>query len=98
MGWADARRAAEAAFDYVVIDSAPLLPVADSLLLGRHVDGVILSVMHDHSLVASVAEAQHRLRSVGANILGVVVNGISPHGGDYGYGYAYGGPAVTVSA
>lgn len=90
--WSAVRAAAEAEFDFVVIDSAPILPVADSLLLARHVDGVLLSVLHDHSRVASVAESQHRLMTIGANVLGVVVNGIEPKGGRYGY-TAYGYPS-----
>jgi len=94
--WAAVRAAVEAEYDFVVIDSAPVLPVVDSLLLARHVDGVLLSVMHDHSRVASVAEAQHRLMSIGANVLGVVVNGVEPRGGGYGYA-AYGYPADPAS-
>jgi capsular exopolysaccharide synthesis family protein len=90
--WAGVRAAVEADYDFVVIDSAPVLPVVDSLLLARHVDGVLLSVLHDHSRVASVAESQHRLMSIGANLLGVVLNGIEPHGTRYGYA-AYGYPA-----
>ncbi|MBO0701010.1 MAG: CpsD/CapB family tyrosine-protein kinase, partial [Zavarzinella sp.] len=102
--WAAIRAAVETQYDFVVIDSAPVLPVVDSLLLARHVDGVLLSVMHDHSRVAAVAEAQHRLLSIGANVLGVVLNGVEPHGRAYGYGYGYGyradptGPVETVPA
>jgi polysaccharide biosynthesis transport protein len=93
--WAGVRSEAEAAWDFIVIDSAPILPVVDSLLLARHVDGVLLSVLHDHSRVASVAESQHRLLSIGANLLGVVLNGVEPKGGRYGYA-AYGYPVRTA--
>jgi len=38
-----------AEFDFVILDSHPLLPATDSLLIGQHVDGVIISVLHDVS-------------------------------------------------
>ncbi|MGL4423332.1 MAG: polysaccharide biosynthesis tyrosine autokinase, partial [Gemmataceae bacterium] len=36
-------------FDFIVVDSCPVLPVADSLLVGQHVDGVVISVLQDIS-------------------------------------------------
>jgi succinoglycan biosynthesis transport protein ExoP len=64
-----------AAYEYVVIDSPPLLPVADGLAMARDVDGVLLSVLRDVSHLPSVAEAQKRLMAVRANVLGVVLSG-----------------------
>lgn len=64
-----------ATHDYVVIDSTPLLPVADGLAMARDVDGVVLSVLRDVSELQFVAEAQKRLAAVGANVLGVVLSG-----------------------
>jgi Mrp family chromosome partitioning ATPase len=64
-------------FDFVIVDSAPVLPVADSLLLGKLVDGVLLSILRDVSRTPMVLSAQERLRMTGARILGAVVNGIS---------------------
>ena len=87
--WSALRASVESAYDFVIIDSSPVLPVVDSLLLARHVDAVILAIMHDKSKVASVAETQHRLGSIGANLLGAVLNGIEPKGGRYGYAYTY---------
>ncbi len=63
-------------FDYVVIDAGPVLKVADPLLVGQHVDAVIVSVLKDVSRVPRVYEAIERLRSVGITILGSVVNGV----------------------
>jgi succinoglycan biosynthesis transport protein ExoP len=66
-----------AQFEYVVIDSGPLLKVADSLMVGQHVDAAILSVLRDVSKVPNVYQACERLRSVGITVLGAVVNGVN---------------------
>jgi succinoglycan biosynthesis transport protein ExoP len=71
-------------FDYVVIDSGPILKVADSLLVGQHVDAAILSVLKDRSKVASIYEACERLRSVGITVLGAVVNGVNDDAARHG--------------
>jgi hypothetical protein len=63
-------------FDYVILDSCPVLPVADSLLVAQHADGVILSILGDQSRVPRVHAAQQRLAALGARVLGAVVNGL----------------------
>src|SRR5205085_3969421 len=62
-------------YDFIVVDSCPILPVADSLLLGQHVDGVIFSILRDVSRLPSIQAAQHKLRSLGVRTLGAVVIG-----------------------
>ena len=64
-------------FDYIVIDSGPVLKVADPLLVGQHVDAAIVSVLRDVSKIPNVYEACERLRSVGITVLGAVVNGVN---------------------
>jgi polysaccharide biosynthesis transport protein len=64
-------------FEYVVIDSGPVLKVADSLMVGQHVDAAVVSVLRDSSKVPNVYEACERLRSVGIVVLGAVVNGVN---------------------
>jgi capsular exopolysaccharide synthesis family protein len=64
-------------YEYIIIDSAPLLPVVDSLLIGQHADGVILSVMREVSQLPLVNTAVERLESVGVRLLGVIVNGVA---------------------
>src|SRR5262249_37756301 len=71
-------------FDYVVIDSGPVLKVADSLLVGQHVDAAILSVLKDASKVPNVYEACERLRSVGITVMGAVVNGVNDDAAQHG--------------
>ena len=74
--WKAIKEELEAGYDFVVVDSGPVLLVSDSLLMARDADGVLLSVLLDVSRVASVEETRDRLKTVGANVLGVVVNGV----------------------
>lgn len=81
-------------YDCIIIDSAPVLPVADTLTLAPHATGVIFS--------ASVADADRRsveaglalLGRIGVRILGVVATNVDKsqagRGEGYGYGYGYG--------
>jgi polysaccharide biosynthesis transport protein len=62
--------------DFLIVDSPPVLPVADSLLISQHVDAVILSVMRDVSRIHHVREAHDRLAALGVRILGAVMNGV----------------------
>jgi succinoglycan biosynthesis transport protein ExoP len=74
-------------YEYIIIDSAPLLPVVDSLLLGQHADGVVLSVLREVSQLPLISSAAERLESVGIRILGVIANGVAADIRMYRYGY-----------
>ena len=63
-------------YDFIIIDTAPVLPVADALLLGPQIDGVLLSVMLDHSQMHKVHAAHQLLNEVNIPVLGAVVNGV----------------------
>jgi Mrp family chromosome partitioning ATPase len=78
-------------FDFIVVDSHPVLPAADALLLSRQADGVILSVLREVSQTPRVYAASRRLESVGARVLGAVVNGATPD-------EAYANPALAQPA
>ena len=71
-------------FDYVIIDSGPVLKIADPLLIGQHVDAAIVSVLRDVSKVPKVYECCERLRSVGITVLGSVVNGVNDDAARHG--------------
>jgi capsular exopolysaccharide synthesis family protein len=66
-----------AEYDFVVIDSHPILTANDALLIGQHVDGVILSILRDVSQAPRVYAACQRLTTLGIRVLGAVVNGTS---------------------
>lgn len=84
-------------FDIVIVDSPPVLPVADAMSLSSFCDGVLLVLRIRKGVVLSSEKAVDTLRSVDANLLGVLVNQVSreSHYSDYGsYGYSgYGGYA-----
>jgi capsular exopolysaccharide synthesis family protein len=69
-------------FDIIVVDSSPVLPVADALLIGQQVDGVVLSVLCEVSRLNNLYAAWQRVQEHGGQPLGVVINGVS--GGKYG--------------
>lgn len=84
-------------FDYVLIDSPPVLPVADPATIASLVDGVYLVTRIRKGVKLTAQKAKETLDRVGANWLGVIVNGIdeNPHYSEYGYQYGnysyYGG-------
>jgi capsular exopolysaccharide synthesis family protein len=72
-------------FDFIIVDSAPVLPVADTLLLCQHVDATLFSVLRDVSQVPKVEAAYQRIAALGVPTLGAVVLGIDVPA-SYGYG------------
>lgn len=74
-----------ALYDYVLIDSPPILPVTDSVILSRYVDGVVLVLKGASTPRRVVNDARKRLQSVGARVLGVVLNNVDVSSGDYYY-------------
>ncbi len=63
-------------FDFIIIDSHPVLGATDSLLIGQHVDGVLVSLMRDVSQMHNVHAATQQLNSLGIRVLGAVVSGM----------------------
>jgi capsular exopolysaccharide synthesis family protein len=81
--------------DYVLVDAAPLLPVADARGLAAHTDGVLLAVRHGSTRMEQLAETAAAVDRVGAKTLGVVLTMVpstgdlaSAHAHGYEYGYA----------
>jgi len=74
-------------FDFVIVDSCPVLPVADALLIAQHVDGVVFSIMQDISQLPKVMTASEKLTQLNIPLIGAVVNGIKQEVYSYGYNY-----------
>jgi polysaccharide biosynthesis transport protein len=77
-------------YHVIIIDTPPILPVADALVLGPHTDGAVLSAMRDVSRVPAIRLACERLSQLRTPILGVVIAGLACHPNDY-YHTAYSG-------
>jgi non-specific protein-tyrosine kinase len=74
--------------DYVVIDTAPLLPVADGSEVAALADGTLLVVRHSVTTDAQIKRAMASLRRVDAKLLGLVLNRVpTKRNSEYGYTY-----------
>jgi receptor protein-tyrosine kinase len=78
--------------DFVLVDSPPILPVADSTGLAVLVDGVLLSVRYGVTRKDQLQQAAATLQRVGARTLGIILNIVPPkaeiaHALGHGYGY-----------
>lgn len=76
-------------FDYVMVDSAPILLVADGPTLASQVDGAIVVVDGSHTRSSSLRATLDALKKAQANIVGVVVNKLKRPRFGYGYSYPY---------
>jgi capsular exopolysaccharide synthesis family protein len=91
-----------AAYDYVILDAPPVLPVADSTGLAVLADGVLLSIRHGSTTREQLQRTRDTLDRVGATTFGVVLNMVPVRDEaslTNGYGYDYddaGGPAPAV--
>jgi capsular exopolysaccharide synthesis family protein len=75
-------------FNIILLDSSPILPVADAAILSSQVDGTIMVERELVSRRANVINALARLGSAGGRILGTVFVGSDSNEG-YGYNYSY---------
>lgn len=76
-------------YDYVLVDSPPILAVTDPGAIASRVDGVLVTLRINAQARHTATQSVEILRELGANLLGVIVNGVDA-GGSYGYrGYNY---------
>lgn len=75
-------------FDYVLVDTPPVTVVTDSAIVGALGDGVLLVVDAQGTRKNSLRQAMRELDSVGARVLGTVLNNVASSNGEYAaYGY-----------
>jgi capsular exopolysaccharide synthesis family protein len=89
IAWAQER------YDQILIDAPPSLAVSDVQIIGRVVDGALITVRPDRNRRKMVLRAAENLTALGCPLIGIVVNHLNAKEGDeyaygYGYGYAYG--------
>ena len=88
-------------YDLVIIDTPPVLPVADALIMGRWADGAVMAARFDASRLPLVERANRQIIAAGIPVLGVVVNGVKGQDqayGSYSYSYSYPGRQDPVVA
>jgi capsular exopolysaccharide synthesis family protein len=82
-------------FDYVIIDTPPLMAVTDPAVVATRVDGILLTIRISKRSQQDCVRSAELLASLGANQLGVIVNGVDSRDKYGGYGYGgyrqYGG-------
>ena len=77
-------------YDHVLIDSAPLLGLADAPLIARRVEGVVFTIEANSTRTRMIATSLMRLRMSGAKLFGAIVTKVGVRNQAYGYGYGYG--------
>jgi capsular exopolysaccharide synthesis family protein len=77
-------------YAFIVVDTAPVLPAAESLSVTAAADATLLCAMRDVSRSDHVNRTRHRLEASGANIVGTVFSGVPSQEYAYRYGdYRY---------
>lgn len=77
-------------FDRIILDSPPILPASDALLLAPRTDGVVLMVKAGHVNRTLIQKALEQLRVSQANVIGVVLNEVDTQkDGYYKYYHKY---------
>ena len=86
-------------YDFVIVDTPPVLAVTDPCAVAAVVDGVMLVIRIRKGVQFAAIRASETLESINADVLGVIVNGVDQnnvgygskrYGHGYGYGYGYG--------
>jgi receptor protein-tyrosine kinase len=78
--------------DLVLIDTPPVLPVADTLVIGRMASGALMVVEARKTAVTTVAKAKDLLIRNQTRLLGIVLNKFQQRDAGAGYGFGYGYP------
>ena len=88
--WDDLIKDFKSEFDIVVFDSPPVLLFVDSLIISKHVDGVVLVYKAGKIARGALKRAKEQISGANARMIGVALNGVraSEMGAQYGY-YQY---------
>jgi len=80
-----------AGYDYVLMDSPPVLAVTDAHILGRLADTTLLVARHGCSTQKSLERAYQTLHDIEGRNVGIVVNGVHRHSASFSEFYGYNG-------
>ena len=93
-------------YDYILIDTAPVTRIVDTLVLGQFVKNVIMIVRPEHTFKDSLATGIGEVTQAQMNLLGFIINACDlsttsdkyKYGYGYGYGYGHGSGKVAINA
>lgn len=80
-------------YDFIVIDSPPVLAASDAIILARHADTVVMVTRYDKSIEGQLVYAINQLNKANINVDGIVLNDVQQgllSKYSYHYSYAYG--------
>jgi capsular exopolysaccharide synthesis family protein len=77
-------------FDHVIVDSSPVIGLADAPLVAAAVEGVIYVVEARAVQAGAARRALQRLENAQANVIGIILTKFEPKNAHLGYGYGYG--------
>lgn len=81
----------KADFDYVIVDTPPVLAVTDASIVGRYAGTTLLVARFAETPVKEVTTTTQRLAQNGVEVKGVILNSVERKASAYyGYGYSYG--------
>jgi len=75
------------AYQFVILDAPPVMPLADARVLARMVEGIVLVVRAGRAPKSMIRRACLFLEAAGGTVLGAVLNGMDEHGPDSPYRY-----------
>lgn len=87
-------------YDFIIIDTPPVLAVTDPVIIGKYVDALFLVGRAGKTAMHELVEAKNRFERTGVPVKGVIVNGMTKglsSGGQYGSGYGYYNYSYTSS-
>ena len=79
-----------ARYDMLMVDTPPVLAVADAAILAERCGTVFLVTRFGKSSIGEISECAKQLAQVNVSVKGVIFNGLDPNAFRYGYGSKYG--------
>lgn len=76
-------------YDIIIFDGAPILPITDSLILGRVLEKVMLVAENNKTKKDNLAKAKSNIEDVGGKVIGIALNKVTVGNGKYGDEYYY---------
>jgi len=77
-------------YDLIIVDTPPVLPVADTSRMSNFLDGTILVVRLNQTPKDALVESLDILKKSKHNVLGIIINGVHEEIKEYYYNYYYG--------